>query len=259
MLGIFLLLAAATRINSCIVFTRKGMLLLLGILMIPGLIAAEDEPKEFRHAITFVHPHTATTGFTKASPTEPAVMQQTDVQLPQTRDFGTFRLQYAYQNLWGGFAPWLALGGNLHKGFLDYPPGNGPKTEVTAKLGFGILTGISYRFDLWRAFYLSPSIGGGHYFSSQIDVDFPGSNATQENGCHEICVNGSVDTLLYGVVVGIRLLPFLAFELGLEHNLFFSRRQQTMTDGVTTVTTNQGTVFSDALMFSFGLTLQFNL
>ncbi len=51
----------------------------------------------------------------------------------------------------------------------------------------------------------------------------------------------------------------LAFELGLEHNMFFSHRQQSQTDGITTTTTNQGTVFSDALMFSFGLTLQFNL
>ncbi len=102
---------------------------MLCVSALSGLNAADEKPKEFRHAITFVHPHTATTVFTKASPTEPVAMQPTDVQLPQTTDFGTFRLQYAYQNLWGGFAPWVAL-------------------------GFGILAGISYRFDLWKAFYL---------------------------------------------------------------------------------------------------------
>jgi hypothetical protein len=233
---------------------------LTALILSVSAAAAQETPKEYRHAITFVHPHRSTNLVTSTSPDEPTAMQPTSIQLPQTTDFGTFRLQYSYQKAFSGFSPWVALGGSLHHGFIDFKSAGNPQiTEVTSKIGLGILAGLQYRFDFGKYLYLSPSLGYGHYFSSQIDVDFPTLNATQANGCHEICVTGSVDSILYSVVVGLRITRFLAFELGLEHDLFFAQRQQSITDGVTTTTVNQGNTFSEALMFSFGLTLQFNL
>lgn len=221
---------------------------------------AETALPKYRHAITFVHPHTATNLIAKRSGVEPQLLTPTDIQLAQTTDFGTFRLQYSYQDWLWGFSPWIAIGGNLHKGFVDYPSAAGAqKTELTAKVGIGILAGIAYRVDLGRRFYFMPLAGYGHYFSSQIDVNFPTATATQDNGCHEICVTGSVESLLYGALIGVRITRFLAFELGLEHNLFFSRRQQSLSDGTNTATITGSTGFSDALMFSFGFTYQFNL
>lgn len=221
---------------------------------------SEDIPKTYRHAITFVHPHASSNPVVQRPATEPQQLQATNLQLPQATDFGLFRLQYNYQNLFGGFSPWVALGGNLHRGFLEYPlSGTSQLTVVHTKVGLGLLAGMQYRYDLLSFLYMSALAGYGHYFSSQIDIDFPQTSAAHSNGCHEVCVTGDVDTILYGALVGFRILPFLAFELGLEHNLFFSRRYQSVSDGISTVTTTQGTAFSDALMFSFGFTLQFNL
>lgn len=229
------------------------------LLSVPAL-AAEGNAKLYRHAITLVHPHTATNPVSARPGGEPQQLQTTSIQLPQTTDFGLFRLQYNYQNVFGGFSPWVALGGNLHRGFLEYPvAGAGTQTVVHSKVGPGLLGGVQYRYDLLAFLYFSALAGYGHYFSSQVDIDFPQTAAVQSNGCHEVCVTGDVDSILYGALIGFRILPFLAFELGLEHNLFFSRRHQSVSDGVTAVTTTQGTAFSDALMFSFGFTLQFDL
>ena len=217
------------------------------------------EQASYKNKISIQHFHRYTNFISQTKPATAELLKASDLQLGQTTDFGQFRFEYARMNLWYGLGLWGAFAFNAHQGFLDMlTVGSELISQAHSKIGSGILAGINYKIFLSRRFYLLPALGGGHIFNYTIDIDLPQSNIQQDDRrCHETCITGSAQTVVYSLSVGVQITQRIAFEYGLEHQLYFTKQKQQLTDGQTIIVTEAKSKLTDIFMAIFTFSFRF--
>lgn len=215
-------------------------------------------PAKYRHKISFMHHHRYSNIISKQKPSTAEALKPTELKLGQTSDFGDYRFEYSILHLWYGLGLWAGFTTNAHQGSVTLNTvNNNNKSTGISRLAFGLLAGVNYTQPLSKRFYLLAAMGAGNVFDYTIDIDLPQSAVSQKNGrCNETCVTGSAPMIVYSLSVGFHITQYVGYEIGIEHQLFFTHQTQQLSDGNSTLVTASQTELVDSLAGAFSFTLR---